>query len=52
VLGNEVVFDHVAAFYLAVASPVRQELRAHFRAFPPFSGANTHYPTLRTRVGG
>jgi hypothetical protein len=51
-LGNEVVFDDVAAFNGAMASPVRQELRAHFRAFPPFSGANTHYPMLRTRMGG
>jgi hypothetical protein len=49
-LGNEVVFDDVAAFNRAMASPVRQELRAHFRAFPPFSGANTHYPMLRTRL--
>jgi hypothetical protein len=51
-LGNEVVFDDVGAFNRAMASPVRQELRAHFRAFPPFSGANTHYPMLRTRVAG
>jgi hypothetical protein len=51
-LGNEVVFDDVAAFNGAMASPVRQELRAHFCAFPPFSGANTHYPMLRTRMGG
>ena len=51
-LGNEVVFDDVAAFNRAMASPVRQELRAHFHAFPPFSGANTHYPMLRTRVAG
>jgi uncharacterized protein (TIGR02118 family) len=49
-LGNEVVFDDVAAFNRAMASPVRQELRAHFRAFPPFSGANTHYPMLRRRI--
>ena len=51
-LGNEVVFDDVAAFNRAMASPLRRELRAHFRAFPPFSGANTHWPTTRTRVGG
>jgi hypothetical protein len=51
-LGNEVVFDDVAAFNRAMASPVRQELRAHFRAFPPFSGANTHYPMLRRRLMG
>jgi hypothetical protein len=49
-LGNEVVFDDVAAFNRAMASPVRQELRAHFRAFPPFSGANTHWPMLRRRI--
>ena len=51
-LGNEVVFDDVDAFHRAMASPVRQELRAHYRAFPPFSGANTHYPMLRRRVTG
>jgi uncharacterized protein (TIGR02118 family) len=51
-LGNEVAFDDVAAFNRAMASPVRQELRAHFRAFPPFAGANTHYPMLRRRVMG
>jgi hypothetical protein len=51
-LGNEVVFDDVAAFNRAMASPVRQELRAHYRAFPPFSGANTHYPMMRTRLRG
>jgi hypothetical protein len=49
-LGNEVVLDDVAAFNRAMASPVRQELRAHYHAFPPFSGANTHYPMLRTRL--
>jgi hypothetical protein len=48
-LGNEVVFDDVAAFNRAMASPVRHELRAHYRAFPPFSGANTHYPMWRMR---
>ena len=51
-LGNEVVFDDVAAFNRAMASPVRQELRAHYHAFPPFSGANRHYPMLRTRLVG
>ena len=51
-LGNEVAFDDVAAFNRAMASPVRQELRAHFRAFPPFSGANTHHPMMRTRLAG
>jgi uncharacterized protein (TIGR02118 family) len=51
-LGNEVVFDDVAAFNRAMASPVRHELRAHYRAFPPFSGANTHFPMLRRRIAG
>jgi uncharacterized protein (TIGR02118 family) len=51
-LGNEVVFDDVAAFNRAMASPVRQELRPHFRAFPPFFGANTHYPMRRRRLVG
>jgi hypothetical protein len=49
-IGNEVAFDSIADFNAAMASPVRQELRAHFRAFPPFSGANTHYPMTRDRV--
>ena len=49
-LGNEVMFDDGAAFNRAMASPVRHELRAHYRAFPPFSGANTHYPMLRRRI--
>jgi hypothetical protein len=49
-LGNEVVFDDVAGFNRAMASPVRQELRAHYRAFPPFSGANTHFPMWRRRL--
>ena len=51
-LGNEVVFDDIATFNRAMASPVRHELRAHYHAFPPFSGANTHYPMLRGRILG
>jgi hypothetical protein len=51
-IGNEVVFDSLAAFNAAMASPVRQELRAHFRAFPAFTGAVTHCPMTRTRVVG
>ena len=38
-IGNEVIFDDIDAFNVAMASPVRQELRAHYRAFPPFTGA-------------
>lgn len=51
-LGNEVVFDHIDGFNLAMASPVRHELREHYRAFPPFSGRNTHFAMKRTRVLG
>jgi|EndMetStandDraft_5_1072996.scaffolds.fasta_scaffold219665_1 hypothetical protein len=51
-IGNEVVFDNIADFNVAMASPVREELRAHFRQFPPFSGAVTHHPMTRTRLYG
>ena len=51
-IGNEVVFDDVAAFNTAMQSPVRQELRRHFREFPPFSGRNTHFAMDRTRHAG
>jgi len=49
-LGNEVAFDSPDAFNAAMASPVRHELRAHFRNFPKFSGKNTHYPMLRRQL--
>lgn len=51
-IGNEVVFDDLAGFNIAMASPVREELRAHFREFPPFSGGNTHFPMARRRFFG
>jgi uncharacterized protein (TIGR02118 family) len=49
-LGNEVAFDSVDDFNAAMISPVRHELRAHYRRFPSFSGRNTHYPMMRTRL--
>jgi len=49
-LGNEVAFDSPEAFNAAMASPVRLELRTHFRSFPPFTGRNTHYPMLRRQL--
>lgn len=49
-IGNEVVFDDVAAFNAAMASPAREELRAHYREFPHFTGANTHYAMIRRRL--
>jgi hypothetical protein len=49
-VGNEVVFDSPEAFNAAMASPVRFELRAHFKSFPPFTGRNTHYPMMRRQL--
>ena len=51
-VGNEVVFDDADAFGAAMASPAREELRSHYREFPRFTGANTHYPMQRTRLLG
>lgn len=51
-IGNEVAFDSVEAFNAAMASPVRQELRAHYREFPPFTGASTHHLMRRRRLAG
>jgi uncharacterized protein (TIGR02118 family) len=51
-LGNEVAFDSPEAFNAAMASPVRLELRAHFKSFPPFTGRNTHYPMMRRQLPG
>lgn len=51
-IGNEVVFDDLGAFNAAMASAVRQELRAHYRAFPRFTGLNTHHPAIRRRLVG
>ncbi len=41
---NKVVFDSAAALDAALNSPVRHLMRADFNKFPPFTGANTHYP--------
>jgi len=49
-IGNEVAFDSPEAFNAAMASPVRHELRAHFKSFPPFTGKNTHYPMMRRQL--
>jgi len=46
---NKVVFDSPAALMAALNSPVRHEMRADFKNFPPFNGGNTHFPML-TRV--
>jgi hypothetical protein len=51
-LGNEVVFDNLQDFNVAMQSPVRHEMRAHFHTFPKFSGAVTHFPMMRARLVG
>lgn len=43
---NRLIFDSRAALEAALNSPVRHEMRADFEQFPPFSGANVHYPML------
>jgi hypothetical protein len=47
---NKVVFDSPAALTAALNSPVRHEMRAAFKDFPPFSGPITHFPMATTMV--
>ena len=49
-LGNEATFDDAGAFNAAMASPVRHELRAHYRTLPRFTGRNTHFADESARV--
>ncbi len=46
---NKVVFDSAEALHRALNSPVRHEMRADFKTFPPFTGPNNHY-AMATRV--
>jgi hypothetical protein len=46
---NKVVFDHREALTAALHSPVREAMRAHFRALPPIAGRVTHFP-MATRA--
>jgi hypothetical protein len=48
---NKLAFDNAAALIRALESPVRAEMRADYHKFPPFEGANVHYPfaTLEIR---
>ena len=48
-LGNEVVFDSIEALNTALNSPLRHELREHYKTFPGWSGRNTHYAMDRAR---
>lgn len=40
---NRIRFDSPAALTAALHSPVREDMRADFRALPPFEGGNRHY---------
>ncbi|MFO1361995.1 MAG: hypothetical protein U1F45_05885 [Burkholderiales bacterium] len=46
---NKVAFDSPAALSAALASPLRHEMRAHYKALPRFAGGVTHYP-MSTRA--
>lgn len=48
---NKVVFDSGAALTAALNSPIRHEMREDYHKFPPFTGANTHYPMATHIVG-
>lgn len=41
---NKIVFDSADALTAALESPALDAMRHDFRAFPPFSGGNIHYP--------
>ncbi|TAK47335.1 MAG: hypothetical protein EPO23_12675 [Xanthobacteraceae bacterium] len=41
---NKIVFDNAAALTAALESPALDAMRKDFRAFPPFTGGNIHYP--------
>ncbi len=47
---NKVVFDSAAALNAALNSPVREEMRADFRQFPPYSGGNAHFPMATREI--
>jgi len=51
-IGNEVVFDSIDHLNISMQSPVREELRRHYREFPAFSGSVTHFAMQRTRHAG
>jgi hypothetical protein len=49
---NKVAFDNPAALTAALESPLRHEMRAHFRALQRFSGGVTHFPMSTRAVLG
>ncbi len=46
---NKVAFDSPSALTAALNSPLRHEMRAHYKALPRFSGEVTHFP-MSTRA--
>lgn len=46
---NKVVFDSPEALTHALSSPIREKMRDDYKAFPAFTGPNTHYAMV-TRV--
>lgn len=46
---NKVAFDSAQALTDALHSPVRHEMRADFKTFPPFTGPTNHF-AMATRV--
>jgi uncharacterized protein (TIGR02118 family) len=49
-LGNEVVFDSVAALGAALTSPVMKDMKEDLSNFPPSSGKRTHFAMRRQRI--
>jgi uncharacterized protein (TIGR02118 family) len=49
---NKVVFDSAAALSEALASPVREEMRADMAKFPPYAGGSGHVPMDTVVVSG
>jgi uncharacterized protein (TIGR02118 family) len=47
---NKVVFDSAKALDESLSSPVRHEMRADFKNFPPFKGDNLHFPMISTGI--
>lgn len=47
---NKVVFDDATAMTAALNSPLRHEMRKDYQAFPPFEGANQHYPMISRQL--
>lgn len=47
---NQAVFDSADALGAALQSPLRAQMREHFRHLPPFAGTVTHFPMATYRI--